>query len=174
MDGSVDVRQSTLGFSIESRDCQSPPLSDPRLLEDCCVRTCVFPPVPSWTRLRDKEQEIEKVWKRDPMELHIPKAMSSFPCRNKAETTDNSSVPLREERRCALDIRLQQQRLSLPPTLQCYISLLWVNVWNSSILYNGRKAVWIFIVSETNAVIPTCSQFPKPTFCINTTKKNCI
>ena len=41
------------------------------------LHTWVFPPVLSWTRLRDIEQVIGKLWKNDPTELHIPKAISS-------------------------------------------------------------------------------------------------
>jgi predicted DNA-binding WGR domain protein len=42
-----------------------------------CV-TCVLPPVLSCTRLRDMEQVMAKVWKKELTKLHRPRAISSY------------------------------------------------------------------------------------------------
>lgn len=52
-------------------------------VEDVCVQrlsspTCVFPPVLSWTMVRDMEQLIAKHWKNPPIELLRPRAMNSY------------------------------------------------------------------------------------------------
>lgn len=42
------------------------------------VSTCVFPPVLSWTMVRDMEQLMAKHWKNPPIELLRPRAMNSY------------------------------------------------------------------------------------------------